>query len=259
MTPSGTAATSSCSTYGATFAVVLSALYTLFTVQGDWTRVHVSTATASRVNLAPPLRFDGSICKTIWVHCPCMIYQPVALDVLLIMSHILPGAMPCHVLRSSFFSRHNGLPVRHVHRDQMLLDPTKPAQTAATTVYPLDTADEAALHPEAKTLAVLQHNGFSARLVRAQMKYVQPQPTLGCPLRRIAACVMGTQCADCADTFRPYMTRRGDRVVMRGQQDLTGCCVAVQTVCFRSWVSDQTDHSEWMDLGRLCIDCAPGT
>ena len=48
----------------------------------------------------------------------------------------------------------------------MLVEFTDPDQTAATTVYPLDTADEAALHPEAKTLAVLQHNGFSARLVR---------------------------------------------------------------------------------------------
>jgi len=70
----------------------------------------------------------------------------------------------------------------------MLGDPTKPVQTAANTVYPLDTADEAALHPEAKTLAVLQHNGFSARLVRHWPTHVHFIPTCNNPAETSRPC-----------------------------------------------------------------------
>ena len=47
-----------------------------------------------------------------------------------------------------------------------MLDPDNPGVTAPNTTYFLDIADYAALRPDAATLAVLQHNGFSARLVR---------------------------------------------------------------------------------------------
>ena len=108
---------------------------------------------------------------------------------------VLPGNLVTTLVlhsRSSFhFQVVLILHVRHAHRDQMLLDPTKPEQTAATTAYPLDTADEAALHPEAKTLAVLQHNGFSARLVRYRTTHVRSVPASGCVLEEIADCVSG--------------------------------------------------------------------
>ena len=47
-----------------------------------------------------------------------------------------------------------------------MLDPTDQSRSPASKVFLLDTAEEAALHPRAATLAVLQHNGFSARMVR---------------------------------------------------------------------------------------------
>ena len=92
---------------------------------------------------------------------------------------LLPGTWCCLVMSLlKLYNSYIFLHVRDVHRDQMLIEFKDPQHTAANTVYPLDTADEAALHPEAKTLAVLQHNGFSARLVRSVTSCVQCRPAL---------------------------------------------------------------------------------